>query len=141
GDTIAAAALTKMCNDSHNQTYVRYEMLVNKFARQRNRASRYELKTYFGQLQKIIVVHIPPTPLLCLTDPTTAIFAVIKPCEIESHNSLGNSYYSKLGSIIVMDITCLQCIVGRIPVGTQWALIDRSGNLARVIYDESDVEQ
>lgn len=45
-------------------------------------------------------------------------------------------------SLEVVDITCVQCLVGRVKYRKDnWAIIDRSGKLARAMYRESDQEQ
>ncbi|KIJ70560.1 hypothetical protein HYDPIDRAFT_184816 [Hydnomerulius pinastri MD-312] len=134
GDTMHAAALVKRSEDSRDATYVRYETLVDKYARQKRRRPEYELKTFFGRLQHIFVVRLPPTQHLNIHTPAVHILAGIETCEIQRSTDLDIHYFNKVGSLDVVDISCVQCLVGRIPVASGWAIVDRSGDLARALY-------
>ncbi|EGO05151.1 hypothetical protein SERLA73DRAFT_149375 [Serpula lacrymans var. lacrymans S7.3] len=52
--------------------------------------------------------------IIVLAEPTIIIFAAIKP---------------------FLDITYVQCVVGRVPADSRWALIDRSGSIAHTVYE------
>ena len=59
--------------------------------------------------------------------------------KIEDENSLTASIldihdYLKMGELHVMDITRVQCLVGRVKDGGQWSIIDWSGSLAHTIH-------
>jgi len=54
---------------------------------------------------------------------------------IEDSNSLDMHFYRDVGVLDVVDITCLQCLVGRVKDGARWAIIDRSGRLARAVEE------
>lgn len=43
-------------------------------------------------------------------------------------------YYTDLGRLDYVDIGSVMCLVGRVPDGRAWALIDRTGNLAQSLY-------
>ena len=115
---------------------VQYETLVDKYAHQKRRQPEYEMKTFYGQLQHIFVVSLPSDAGLRIPEPTVHILASIKTCKVERSNAaLDIHYYSKLGGLDILDITCIQCVVGRIScVNNSWAVIDRSGDLARAFY-------
>ncbi|KIJ60585.1 hypothetical protein HYDPIDRAFT_98351 [Hydnomerulius pinastri MD-312] len=135
GDTVHASALVNAREDTRDATYVRYEALVDKYARQPRRKPEYTMETFYGRLAHIFVVTLPPSTPLGNAVPTTHILAAIETCEIErSRPDVDIHYYSKLGALDMVDITCLQCLVGRIPHEGRWAIIDRSGDLARAIY-------
>lgn len=136
GDTMHAAGVIKPAQDSRDATFVRYETLVDKYARQKKRQPEYEMKTFYGQLQHIFVVSLPLDTDLCISEPTVHILASIKTCKVERSNAaLDIHYYSKLGGLDILDITCIQCVVGRIScANNSWAIIDRSGDLARAFY-------
>ncbi|EGN98253.1 hypothetical protein SERLA73DRAFT_183186 [Serpula lacrymans var. lacrymans S7.3] len=63
------------------------------------------------------------------------LLAAVKTCIIEATDSLDVPYYSNLSAMEVVDMTCVQCVVRRAKINNRWAIIDRSGNLARAIYD------
>jgi len=53
-------------------------------------------------------------------------------------NGLDLHYYSKMGCVEVLDMTCVQCVVGRVKdpdTSNGWVLVDRSGSLARAAFD------
>jgi hypothetical protein len=41
-----------------------------------------------------------------------------------------------MGQLDVVDITCVQCLVGQMKDGNMWAILDRSGVLARAVHVE-----
>ena len=115
---------------------VQYETLVDEYARQKRRQPEYEMKMFYGQLQHIFVVSLPSDASLHITEPTVHILASIKTCKVERSNAaLDIHYYLKLGGLDILDIMCIQCIVGHIScTNNSSAIIDRSGDLARVFY-------
>ncbi|KIJ65988.1 hypothetical protein HYDPIDRAFT_87730 [Hydnomerulius pinastri MD-312] len=142
GDTMVAAGLAQVQQDSRDATFIRYEALVDKYARQRNAPSVFEKKTFYGRLQHIFLVRVPPEPSLGLTTSAVIFLAAIAPCQLDSTpshlTSLDIHFYTALGvTLDIVDIVCVQCLVGRVPIGGgRWALVDRSGSLARAEFDE-----
>jgi hypothetical protein len=94
----------------------------------------FEVRPYFGQLENILVVRLPATSQLDLNTGSTLILAGIRQCEVDATNSMGMPFYSKMGRFEVVDITCVQCLVGRIRNDKRWAIIDRTGGLQRSYY-------
>jgi hypothetical protein len=117
-------------------------MLVDKYARQARRRPEYELQTFFGQLQHIYLIQFPTACRdLRIDQASTIILASIRTCilndSVPQLEHLGIKHYSAEGAVHVIDITSLQCLVGRIRDRNRWAIIDRSGSLARALYVES----
>ncbi|KAJ7131032.1 hypothetical protein C8R44DRAFT_904086 [Mycena epipterygia] len=137
GDTMRSCSLGITAEDSRDATYVRYEMLVDKYARFKRREAEYELQTFYGQLTHIYRVHFSsPCPSLGIDEPTTYILAAIRACSLKPDDhqlrGLDIHFYSGYGHLDVIDIISLQALVGRVPEGNnEWAIIDRSGVLAR----------
>ncbi|KAJ7017125.1 hypothetical protein C8F04DRAFT_1338084 [Mycena alexandri] len=139
GDTMRSCSLGTAAEDSRDSTYVRYEMLVDKNARSRKKREDFELQTFYGQLTHIYRVHFSkPCPQLRTTSPTTYILAAIRSCILtDDDQDLANAgldihFYSRTGSLDVIDITSVQSLIGRVEVPkSDWAIIDRSGALAR----------
>ncbi|KAJ7716634.1 hypothetical protein B0H16DRAFT_1469994 [Mycena metata] len=123
GDTMRAWSLGTTAEDSRDATYVRYEMLEDKHMRKRKREPEFELKTYYGQLTHIYRVHFPQKcKAMHIEDETTYILAAIR-------NYI--HFYSRYGGLDVIDITSVQCLIGRVKdLSDDWAIIDRSGSLA-----------
>ena len=73
---------------------------------------------------------------LKLGDNTEIVLAAIRACEIsKSHDVLDIHYYMRDGQLDVVDVTSIQALVGRIKDEGQWAIVDRSGALARAVFD------
>ncbi|KAF9023214.1 hypothetical protein BDZ89DRAFT_1093121 [Hymenopellis radicata] len=147
GDTIWSNAASRSREDKRDATFVRYEMIVDKRARFQG-SQVLEKETFYGQLQHLYAVTFSdPEALqdLKCEEPTTILMASIQACNIntaEHGPDLDIHFYSDLGKIDVVDVTCIQALIGRIasPVGqSKWAIIDRSGDLARAEWvDEED---
>ncbi|KAG6822479.1 hypothetical protein H0H92_013719, partial [Tricholoma furcatifolium] len=97
----------------------------------RRRTPEFEPRSFFGQLDTILVVPLPATTNLELAEPTTLILAAVHSCTILAHNDLDVHYYKQLGRTEVVDVSSIQCLVRRIKVGNMWAIIDHSGSMAR----------
>ncbi|KAI0831438.1 hypothetical protein BC628DRAFT_1462562, partial [Trametes gibbosa] len=143
GDTIRASTLDpgRDGEDRRNASYIRYEQLVDKNARYRGRPVILEKKTFYGELQHILLVNLNPIPAATppLLSPETLLLAVIRNCSIESDvTRLDIHYYKQFSRTEVVDLTTVQCIVGRIQDRGRFAIIDRSGTLSRALYIEED---
>ena len=111
-----------------------YDQLVDVNANHRALPAVFRSQKFYGQLQHILVVCLPALPALGEHHPTVLFLAVIRSCKLETQNSLGMPYYQAMGTLEVVDMTCLQCLVARIPENEsqkQYALVDHSRNIAR----------
>ncbi|KAJ7804467.1 hypothetical protein B0H14DRAFT_2383690, partial [Mycena olivaceomarginata] len=106
-------------------------------ARSARRAPSLKPQDFFGQLQHIFVVKLPPADDLDLTKETTLILAAVTECKITAKNDLDMHYYREEGPLQIVDITTLQCVVGRVQTTDKkhWAILDHSGSAARPYYD------
>jgi len=87
------------------------------------------LKTYFGELQRIIKIDVPATLQLNLNKPQTLFFAIVKQCKA-TQSKEGFWEYSNLGGLEAVDVGLVQCVVGRIFDRGKWIIVDRSGERA-----------
>ncbi|KAI0820673.1 hypothetical protein BC628DRAFT_830689 [Trametes gibbosa] len=130
------AAITSMGQGMQASSY---ELLVDKNARYRNRPVILEKKTFYGQLRQILVVHLHPVPSATppQNTPSTIVLGAIRCCLIKNdHRTLDIHYYKHLGALELVDITTVQCLVGRVQDRGCFAIIDRSGSLSRAIYNK-----
>jgi hypothetical protein len=114
-------------------------MLVNKNQQSRRAAPDFELQTFYGQLEHIYRVVFPTAvPALNILEPTAYILAAVRTCSLEGDDLhlklLDIHLYSQLGGLDVTDITTIQSLVGRVKDSNRWAIIDRSGGLARALW-------
>ena len=108
--------------------FIQYTQLVDRYARQKRRIPEFEVQNFFGQLQRILVLELPSTPRLHIAMPTMIILALIKNVKATLRDNI--YYYKELGVDEVVDLTTVQCVVGRIWDREEWAIIDRSDNVA-----------
>ena len=101
---------------------------MDRYARQKRRTPEFELQNFFGQLQRIFVIDLPSTPRLNIAVPTTIILALIKNVKATLKDNV--YHYKAFGVDEVVDLTTVQCVVGRIWDRDEWAIIDRSDNVA-----------
>jgi hypothetical protein len=95
-------------------------------------------ETFYGQLQHIFVVKMAAAAvkqLVGVSKPEVLILGSILTCEIEEKNDMDMHYYKTHGRTEVVDITTVQCLVGRVKDRGSWTIIDRSGNLARATFE------
>jgi hypothetical protein len=114
-------------------------MLVDKNARHIRKPVVLESGIFFGQLQNIFVIKFPASPVLKLESETTLILAAVRTCanpRMKGENDI--YYYSREGHLEVIDMSCVQCLVGRVKDGNEWAIIDRSDRCARPVFVEDD---
>ncbi|KAH9009866.1 hypothetical protein EDB85DRAFT_2241680 [Lactarius pseudohatsudake] len=135
GDTIHSSGLRAMrpTADRRDATFVWYMMLVDKFAHMHRRKPKFELQTFYDPQKPIII-------------------AAIRNCKIKTPGpadleGIDIHLYSTTGSLDLIDITSVQALVGRVEYtvdGGGWAIIDRSGGLARAEWDpagDADVDE
>ncbi|XP_006458586.1 hypothetical protein AGABI2DRAFT_141379 [Agaricus bisporus var. bisporus H97] len=125
GDTIVASDMVRRSEDSRDTSYIKYVQIVDRYAHQRNRRPEYVKRSFFGQLQRIIVLNLPPIPQLNIDLPLTVIYAVVQAVKVKLEGSL--YYYSTMGATEVIDLSTVQCLIGRVRDGNRWGIIDRSG--------------
>jgi hypothetical protein len=81
---------------------------------------------------------LPPARRLKLEHATTLFLAAVTPCRIEQKyvNGLETHLYSQEGPLEVIDLNCVQCLVGRVFSRGKWLIFDRSGVFAREYAEE-----
>ena len=109
------------------RSLLQYTQLVDRHARRRRKTPDFELQNFFGQLKRILLLELPSAQRLNLNEPTTVILALIR--EVKATLRNGIYYYKDFGVEEVVDLSNLQCVVGRIWDRDQWVIIDRSDNV------------
>ncbi|KAI0061239.1 hypothetical protein BV25DRAFT_1870912 [Artomyces pyxidatus] len=137
GDMMHARAL--VAESGRDASYVRYTVLVDRNARSRHQEVDLVAEDFFGQLQHIFVIPIVASPELSLDAPEVIAFAAIRQAKTKAQTAAGIPsipFYSESGPLDVVDLQAVQCVVGRIFDRNEWAILDRSGALARAIFTE-----
>ena len=94
----------------------------------------------FGQLLNIVIIPIPKSRELQMTEPETLCLTVIQQVHLlsDSHPVLSVPSYSQTGTLDPVDVKSIQCIVSCVKDGRKWALVDCSGPLAHAVFSEVD---
>jgi hypothetical protein len=111
---------------------LQYTLYVDRHARHSRKTPDFEEKTFFGQLNCILVLELPATPRLNLAEPTTVILALIQ--EVKATLSNGIYTYKEFGAEEVVDLKMVQCVVGRVKNRGEWSIIDRSDNVVAQVH-------
>ena len=114
-------------------------MFVDKNTRHARKPVVLESRVFFGQVQNIFVIKIHASPALELEETTTLILAAVRTCanpQMKGENNI--YYYSREGPLEVVDMNCVQCLVGRVKDGNEWAIVDRSNGSARPVFSKGD---
>ena len=118
-----------------------YNMLVDRFARQKERRPEFVLETFFGQLEHLFCIRLPECRDLGINTGTTILIAAIRTSVMDknlNHKGLGLHPYSRLGALNFVDLMNVQCLVGRVRDRNHWTILDRSGTLARAVYTDDE---
>lgn len=117
---------------------------MDKYAHLKRQKPVLKPQTFYGQLQHIYVVRFSESCPDMRVEPEIPIFLVaIRNCKLTKDDTelakLDIHLYTHTGTLDIIDITSIQALVGRVKTqvdGGAWAIIDRSGALARATYEE-----
>lgn len=123
-------------------------MYVDLESRHKRRKPRLKLQTFYGQLQHLFTIHPGLHHRNTAVDSiskSTIILAAIRHHVIDtdyhSPGKLDIRYSSRVGALHYIDVSSIQCLVARVKdriTPTRWAIFDRSGSLARALYEEEE---
>ncbi|KAF9070517.1 hypothetical protein BDP27DRAFT_1220576, partial [Rhodocollybia butyracea] len=96
----------------------------------------YQKQSFYGQLQHILVVTLPAAEELGLNSQTTFVLAAIHRCQVQATSHSGAAYYEQMGALEVVDMSAVQCLIGRIEAVNDMRnfVIDRTGTLQSSYY-------
>lgn len=135
GDLFRIASAVERTSGYRDNSYVKYELLVDKHARFARRAPEYITQTYFGRLEAIYEVPLCADPIFGPNSvPEVLLMAAIKPCNATCDTKTGLYSYKDFKPIEVVDLQTIQAVVGRVFDRGSWTIIDRSGELARATF-------
>ncbi|KAF7974187.1 hypothetical protein HWV62_13227 [Athelia sp. TMB] len=126
----------------------KYEMLVDLEARHKRRKPKFVTETFYGQLQRLFTIfpgEHHPNDAVDNIEKTTIIIASIRNFVIDQDypapGKLDIHYSSREGALHYIDVTSIQSLVARVrdrDTPRRWAIFDRSGSLARALYQEEE---
>jgi hypothetical protein len=128
-------------------TPLQYRVQIDKNANKRNASVVLVWNEYYGHLIRILSFSLLADCQYQVDDGTTTprihVVVVIAPVPRPvTANELGMQFYKgdRLKSAKVLDLSCIQCVVGWIRDHDQWALIDR-GTIAPLLETREEEEE
>jgi hypothetical protein len=103
--------------------------LVDKFAHQRHRTSEFELRDFYGQLLRLLIISIPESQN-ARVQPQTLVYALIKSVKLIDSTTDGIKYYENFGSMEFVNLNQVKCVIGQIMDRGRWAIVDHSMSFA-----------
>ena len=115
---------------------LQYSLVRDIHEKKPNVPSVFKGTEYFGQLISILVIELPPGTIPSVTRSETRVLAIIGMRDTKTETRLRIPYYTKPkeANICAVDMTTLMCLVGRVRDGRRWAIVDRSGDMARAEF-------
>ena len=121
-----------------------YEILVDRNAARRNAPEDLQRQVCYGRLESILECVVSASRRLGTTRDTRYLLVLVTRCKTgggDASHSLVT--YTETETSSVIDLSCVGAVVGRMRVGqanSRWAILDRSGDLARTIFTDGDDE-
>lgn len=127
--------------ERRDSTFMEYEQLVDRHRNRRRAAPHFESRTFFGQLQRILVVDLPASDTIHLRNPRTYILLDVHMCNTNV-DRYGYSEYrpGQMGVQEVVDGTSLRALVGRMKDRGKYAIVQRKGDHQHAEYVEEEDE-
>jgi hypothetical protein len=105
---------------------------------------QFSVDEAYGQLERILRFELPASRTLRLDAPSTFVYAIIHPAQLDPDNDLGLGlrFYSRMKTHVeAIDVQFVECLVGRIKLEHgQFSVVDRTGSVPHAIYSEDDEE-
>ena len=90
---------------------------------------------FYGQLESILDVFLPPTHTLDIMQPKHFLLALVTPCSTRGKDATRDvTTYEDMTRPVIINIQTIECVVGRVQRGNMWGIIDRSGDFARTVF-------
>ena len=84
---------------------------------------------------------MPQSRTLGLEESHRYLLAVIQPCSTAGKDATRQlTTYSETTVPVVVDLRTVECVVGRVNRGNEWGIVDRSGDFARTVFVDPEVE-
>ena len=115
---------------------MQYSLARDIHEKKRNMPPVFKATEYFGQLVSILVVEFPPRIVPSIAQSEMRVLAIVGTKDTETETPLKIPYYTepKAAKVRAVDMTTLMCLVGRVKDRGRWAIVDRSGDLARAEF-------
>jgi hypothetical protein len=119
---------------------LQYTQLIDVNARRWNADPVYRPKDFYRQLRNIVVINLPVSDELHLTELSIFILAVIQSLKVETAPDAAGALHYKnspagIGALEVVDLATIQCSIGWVLDRDLWVIVDCSGPFAQASFD------
>lgn len=140
GDTVFSRLGTNRAEENQRiASFCQYELLIDRLARDRAAEPVLDGQTFFGELERILVVEIPKNEQINQGTDQTLVLLDIHSC-VTAVDRFGFFEYERHGSREVVDASALRALVGRIKNGVKWTFVRRPGVFEHASYTNDDVD-
>jgi hypothetical protein len=110
-------------------------------ANQRGRNPTQVRQIFYGQLECILDVTLPVSRTPLIPTATRFLLAVVRPCLTGGKDATREvTMYAATTVPVVIDIRTVENVVGRVRRGNEWGIVDRSGDFARTVFVDPEVD-
>lgn len=129
GDYIVSSLGAPSEDDTRRDcSFIQYELHVDSLAHRRRAKPKFVKRTFFGKVERIIVINIPARPEIGQQKEDTMILLDVHVCRT-TEDCYGFHEYTNLGYHEIVDASCLRASVGRIRDRGKWVIVKREGNI------------
>lgn len=137
-DTITACrAYSSDQTGRRDATFLQYEQLVDQYADDINRPAVMKPFTFYGQLQRVLVVTIQPAPGIPVKETSTFVLLDILPCAT-TEDRYGYQEYTTTRAMEIAEAMAIRALVGRIFDRGKWVIVKRPGISEHADYQDVD---
>jgi hypothetical protein len=102
------------------------------------------LQVYYGQLLYVTRVTLPANRKIRLAEDCDVLLGMVTLCkDAIGDASIRPVWYSEMGNMIAVNVSTIQCAVGRVKIGQRWGILDLNYGCASTTFmdDEGDEEE
>lgn len=134
GTIYATEGTSALAEGRRNATFLQYELRVDEHASDWGAEPSFDGADNYGQLERAIVVDLPASDALGLTQPTTYILFDIHTCNT-TEDDYGFYEYTRMGKHEIIDGSAIRASVGRIFDRGKWVIVKRPNGLEHAEWD------
>ena len=98
-----------------------------------------QLRVYYGQLLYIARVTLPANDEIRLRKDCDVLLGIVQLCkDAVGDASIRPVWYKEMGNKIEVNISTIQCGVGRVKVGERWGILDLNYDCASTSFLDDD---
>ena len=104
---------------------------------------RNAIGVLWGRLEFLEIIDVPmlQSHTLNLDTACQYLLAVIQPCSMGGKDATHElATYSESTVRVIVDLHTVKCVVGRVKRSNEWGIIDHSGDFARTVFLNPEID-